>query len=109
MHISGNNQVQVSRQILPEAHDIPRHGSGDPLQNRSGDMAWLVNMIRRTCLRESRENLELFASGLLMMHNFVFLAASCENLHNAKGHEDWFGSEIVAIVMTHAISLWVQD
>ena len=28
------NQLQVSRKVVLEAHDIPRHGSGDPLEDR---------------------------------------------------------------------------
>ena len=30
--------LQVSGKVLPEAQDIPRHGSGDPLRDRFGHM-----------------------------------------------------------------------
>ena len=37
MRFSGNTP-QVSGKVLPEAQDIPRHGSGDPLKNKFGHM-----------------------------------------------------------------------
>ena len=30
----------MPRKVSPEPRDIPRHGSGDPLLNRSGLMSW---------------------------------------------------------------------
>ena len=32
------NHIQVSRKVVLEAHDIPRDGSGDQLENRSRHM-----------------------------------------------------------------------
>ena len=37
IRFSGNTP-QVSGKVLPEAQDIPRHGSGDPLKDRFGHM-----------------------------------------------------------------------
>ena len=40
----GWNIPEVSRKVIPEAHDIPRHGSGDLLEDVSGNMAPLMEM-----------------------------------------------------------------